>query len=212
MAYYRAGKAAECRWRWLILMMRTRGTRRQQPCRDRKRTKREGGEERPVSVRLACMRALIIGAPALLIYFVGRFTDKSMIDPNDCPVNAYLPVKHNHVVKRRGPHQTWSTRVHAESYTTSDLDPMKCLFSRALSICLLMDICELRSASLPVNHSVIRVLGNRSRTTTIPVNTAGPRGRVFHADSRRATDQYVTPIVATRRNPNGIFRASPGYL
>lgn len=54
-------------------------------------------------VRLACMRALIIGAPALLIYFVGRSTDKSMIEPNDWPVNAYLPVKHNPALRNVGP-------------------------------------------------------------------------------------------------------------
>lgn len=56
-----------------------------------------------VSARLACMRALIIGAPALLIYFVGRSTDKSMIEPNDWPVNAYLPVKHNPALRNVGP-------------------------------------------------------------------------------------------------------------
>ena len=47
--------------------------------REREREKRRG--EISASVRLACMRALIIGAPALLIYFVGRSTDKSMNRP-----------------------------------------------------------------------------------------------------------------------------------
>lgn len=61
-----------------------------------------GGAE-AVPARLACMRALIIGAPALLIYFVGRSTDKSMIEPNDWPVNAYLPVKHNPALRNVGP-------------------------------------------------------------------------------------------------------------